>query len=152
MDPVPTQQAQERVDGVDVDCLPLSGVPQGLSRGAVPSFAVQIHTSRFSQQGKKAVPGEGTFLATATAPEGRWTGSGGWGRQWVQNLLVTTVRRRLVVTEVTRTQSSSGTPMATASLMAGSADFLRASGVSGADFHLSIEKKSTDLLSRDPDH
>lgn len=98
-----------------------------------------------------AIPGKGTFLAAPTKPEGWWTGWGGLGRQWVQNLLVKTVSRRLVVTKAAQTQSSSDIPTATARLMAGSVDFLKANDISGTDFHLSTGRKSTDSLSRNPD-
>lgn len=56
-----------------------------------------------------------------------------------------------MVTKVAQTQSSSDVPMATARLVAGSVDFLKANDISGTEFRLSTGRKSTDSLSRNPD-
>lgn len=144
---------------MDVD-LPPSGAPQSSSLGAVPAFAVQIYTSRFSKQEKKkkkAILGKGTFLAAPTKPEarrvvdrvgwlGRATGSrtswsklsagGWWSQKW------------------SRTWSSSDIPMAITQLdgLIFFFFFFKACDISGIDFHPFTEKKSTDLLIRNPDH
>lgn len=72
---------------MDVD-LPPSGAPQSSSLGAVPAFAVQIYTSRFSkQEKKKKKPYLGKApswqLPPSQRPEGWWTGWAGLGGQRV---------------------------------------------------------------------
>lgn len=106
---------------------------------------------------KKAILGKGTFLAAPTKPEarrvvdrvgwlGRATGSrtswsklsagGWWSQKW------------------SRTWSSSDIPMAITQLdgLIFFFFFFKACDISGIDFHPFTEKKSTDLLIRNPDH